>query len=280
MGRWKDMKKLLLFLMMLSFARITLAADYAEISGITFSASKGYVGSPVTVTVNASGTDLYYKYWANTVDYCEGSPNWIILRDWTTSNSNTWIPSGPGFYTLIVWVSSDLSVSCSNQIGAGFTVEENAGCVVAINPGSSCAGIILGTSFSSVVSLYGLPNWIEPDEEYWINVFYYDSLGIGGIVIDSDYDEILDNSEPVSSITVYSPYEGKTPQCNGVGSSKSAIIAELGLADASEDDPDSNGTLEYYDSEQVYFLYDTRDEVVNIATYQASPIFLIHTVIP
>jgi hypothetical protein len=157
---------------------------------------------------------------------------------------------------------------------------EDAGCNVEINPGSSCAGIILGASFSSVVALYGLPDWTEPDEEYWINLFYYDSLGIGGIVVDSDYDEILDNNESVSSITVYSPYEGKTPWCNGIGSSKSAILAELGLADAAEDDTDSNGTLEYYDGEQVYFLYDTTDEVVNIATYQASPIFLIHTITP
>ena len=93
MRRRKDMKKLLVFLLVLSFARITLAADYAEISGIRFSTGKGYVGSPVTITVDASGTDLYYKYWANTVDYCEGSPNWITLRDWTTSNSNTWIYS-------------------------------------------------------------------------------------------------------------------------------------------------------------------------------------------
>ena len=83
------MKKLLLFLIMLGFSRITFAADYAEISEIRFSTSKGYVGSPVTVTVNASGTDLYYKYWANTVDYCEGLPDWIVLRDWTTNSSNT-----------------------------------------------------------------------------------------------------------------------------------------------------------------------------------------------
>jgi len=274
------MKKLFVCIVVFALARTALASEYAEISGITFSTSKGYVGSPVTISVDSSGQDLYYKYWANTVDYCEGSPNWIILRDWTTSNSNTWIPSAPGFYTLVVWVSADLGVSCSNQIGAGFSVEEGAGCVVAINPGSSCAGIILGTPFSSVVSLYGLPDWTEPDEDYWVNVFYYDSLGIGGIVIDSDYDEILDNGEPVYSITVYAPYEGSTSQCNGIGSNKSAIIAELGVPDASEPDPDSNGTLEYYDRQRVYLLYDVRDKAVNITTYQASPILLIHTVAP
>jgi len=274
------MKKLLVVLGVLSFARIVPAADYAEISGITFSASKGYVGSPVTISVDASGANLYYKYWANTVDYCEGSANWIILRDWTNSNSNTWIPSAPGFYTLVVWVSSDLGVSCSNQIGAGFSVEGAAGCVVTINPGSSSAGIILGTSFSSVVGLYGIPDWTEPDEEYWVNLFYYDSLGIGGIVIDLDYDEVLDNSEPINSITVYDPYEGSTFQCNGLGSDKSAIVAELGVPDASEADPESNGTLEYYDRQQVYLLYDMRDKALNITTYQASPILLIHTVTP
>lgn len=274
------MKKVFLLLLVVSFARITLAADYAAISGIRFSSSKGYVGSPVTITVDASGPDLYYKYWASTVDYCEGSPHWIILRDWTTTNSNTWIPTAPGFYTLVVWVSSNLGVSCSNQIGAGFTVAADPGCSVAIHPPSSCAGIILGAPFSSVVSLYGLPDWTEPDEEYWVTLFYYDSLGIGGIVIDSDYDELLDNSEPVYSVTIYAPYEGKTSQCNGIGSNKNAIVAELGFADASEEDPDSNGILEYYDRDQVYFLYDRRGEAVNITVYQASPLFLLHTITP
>ena len=120
------MKKLLGLIIILSFCCPLYASNTAEIAGLTLSSSKGTVGSPVTITVTANGSGLNYRYWTNTVSFCQnpGAPNWVLLQDWTPGNTFTWTPTAAGFYTVVVWVTADTTAACCNLIGAGFTVED------------------------------------------------------------------------------------------------------------------------------------------------------------
>jgi N-acetylmuramoyl-L-alanine amidase len=56
-------------------------------------------GTPVTLTAAASGgiAPLNYRFWADADD----GNGWILLRDWSTTNSFVWTPS-TGTYTLLV----------------------------------------------------------------------------------------------------------------------------------------------------------------------------------
>lgn len=36
---------------------------------------------------------------------------WYAIRDYTTQSSCTWTPAEDGFYTVVVWVTDDLSVA-------------------------------------------------------------------------------------------------------------------------------------------------------------------------
>lgn len=141
-------------------------------------------------------------------------------------------------------------------------------CPVEIYPGSSCALIPISSSFSSVISLYGQPDNTWPDDTEWINYFAYPDSGIRGAVEDLNYDEVLDDNEPVIMVVVIPPYPGKTLECNGIGSSKNSILAEFGNCDESDYDP-SVGMIELY-YEGIIFSYDLPNKVFAIAVFDTS----------
>lgn len=65
--------------------------------------------SGITLHTTATGGSgpLYYKYW-----YQKGVGGaWYAIRDYTTQSSCTWTPAEDGFYTVVVWVTDDLSVA-------------------------------------------------------------------------------------------------------------------------------------------------------------------------
>ena len=97
---------------------------------VTLTPPSASINQPVTVTAQASGTDLRYKFWVNTVDFCDTaqSPNWVVLQDWSTANAVTYTPPAPGFYTLIAWAlpATDLNNSCPPQGGMVYEVHDGA----------------------------------------------------------------------------------------------------------------------------------------------------------
>jgi len=133
------MNKLLSLLILLVFSCPVFADDYAEITAMILSSGTGTVGAPVTITVTANGTDLQYKFWANTKGFCHKpcqnphSSHWIVLQEWSSANTCTWVPDTSGSYTLVVYVSDDPDASCRNVIGAGFTVEDLPAVLVGVD---------------------------------------------------------------------------------------------------------------------------------------------------
>ena len=93
-----------------------------QVQGLSLSRSCGTVGQPVTITVTgASG--LYYRYYLNDNSYCSSTgPNWILLRDWTTSNIYTWTPNSAGLKTIMVWSVVNTTDSCRGMAGIAYEV--------------------------------------------------------------------------------------------------------------------------------------------------------------
>jgi len=93
-----------------------------HVQGISLSRTCGTVGQAVTITVTgASG--LYYRYYLNDNSYCDSTgANWILLGDWTTSNTYTWTPNSAGLKTIMVWSVVNTSDSCRGMIGGSYEV--------------------------------------------------------------------------------------------------------------------------------------------------------------
>jgi hypothetical protein len=68
-------------------------------------------GTPVTWTATATGgiAPLSYRFWADADD----GRGWILLRDWSPSNSFVWVPT-PGTYTLQVTARNAYSTAAFN----------------------------------------------------------------------------------------------------------------------------------------------------------------------
>jgi len=93
-----------------------------HLQGISFSHTCGAVGQPVTITVTGE-SGLYYRYYVNDNSYCDSvGANWILLQDWTTSNSYIWTPDNAGLKTIMVWSVVNTSDSCRGMIGASYEV--------------------------------------------------------------------------------------------------------------------------------------------------------------
>jgi hypothetical protein len=114
---------------------------------VSVTPSNGVVNQPVTVTAEASGTNLQYRFWVNNVDFCTGAANWTLLQDWTTANTCTFTPPAPGIYTLIVWAVSDTNNACPSQGGVVYDVPD--GPVLYANNCASCHGALAPTGWSA-----------------------------------------------------------------------------------------------------------------------------------
>ncbi|MFH0811933.1 MAG: hypothetical protein V2A69_03725 [Pseudomonadota bacterium] len=83
----------------------------------------------VTFTVEAegeTGTNLYYKFWEAPY-YCSSVGTWKVLRDFSQSNSFTWVPTHSGKYIVVVHVSDNLTNPPSPIPQAGLTCEVTPG---------------------------------------------------------------------------------------------------------------------------------------------------------
>ncbi len=65
-------------------------------------------GTPISLRTTATGGNrpLFYRYW-----YRKRDGAWTIIRDYSTSNSCTWIPLEAGLYTVVVWVTDDTGLT-------------------------------------------------------------------------------------------------------------------------------------------------------------------------
>ena len=102
---------------------------------VNLSPSSGVVNQPVTVTAQANGTNVQYRFWVNNVDFCTGAANWTLLQDWTTVNTFTYTPTSPGIYTLIVYAVTDVNDPCPPQGGMVYDVPD-----APVLYGQNCAG--------------------------------------------------------------------------------------------------------------------------------------------
>jgi len=95
-------------------------------AAFSFYPACGEVNVPVTISVSpAMVGEAFYKYWVNTTSYCETEgPNWEVIEDWTTEPTAMWTPVQPGRYTIIVWITDDLSSECTQIMGASYGVGE------------------------------------------------------------------------------------------------------------------------------------------------------------
>lgn len=120
------MKKIFFVFSLILFMAGGVSAEYANIKKIELNQSTGGIGQPITITVTADGTNVKYRYWVNTADFNThpDSPHWVLLQDWTTSNTYTWTPTATGLHTIVVWVSCNTGVSACNIIGLGYNVTQ------------------------------------------------------------------------------------------------------------------------------------------------------------
>jgi hypothetical protein len=82
-----------------------LLVSNLRVTGFTATATTVADGSPMTFVVNAAGsvTGQYeYKFWRYNVN----TGRWVVLRDYATSNTFTWVPTSldVGTNTIQVWV--------------------------------------------------------------------------------------------------------------------------------------------------------------------------------
>jgi len=90
--------------------------------GLSLSRSCGAVWESVTITVTG-GSGLQYKYFVNENSYCDSIGNlWVLLQDWTTTNTITWAPDSAGLKTIVVWTAMDTNESCTGMVGASYSV--------------------------------------------------------------------------------------------------------------------------------------------------------------
>jgi len=138
-----------------------------------------------------------------------------------------------------------------------------------ILPGEGVAKIKLMDTFSKVKSLYGTPA-LDPK---YPDMFGYEKIGLLGIVLDSDDDKVIDDSEPVIVMMVIDPYKGKTAGGNGLGSSRADIEKELGPPPSVEPDNENKEETLVYENKGIDLICSTDTNtkpVVAIFIYFAS----------
>jgi len=76
-------------------------------------------GTPITLNTTATGGSgqLYYKYF-----YRLGTTgSWTTLGPWSTNGNGAWTPQQAGFYTIVVHVSNDNTITGNSLVQAGMT---------------------------------------------------------------------------------------------------------------------------------------------------------------
>jgi len=91
-------------------------------AGMRLSSASGNVNEAVTITATGSESDLYYRFYVNNNPYCSCSPDWELLRDWSTDNTFIWTPTTNVLYTLMVWTTDDTTNSCTGMGGMTYQV--------------------------------------------------------------------------------------------------------------------------------------------------------------
>jgi len=135
------------------------------------------VGTPVTVTAESTLGGQFYKYWVNTVPWCEpgsvGIPgrteNWQIIQNWSGAKTATWTPAEPGIHTIVVWVSNvkgdqPCDFTLYGQLGATYNVG-GTNCTdpvrVTLNPSS---GVV-----NQPVTVTAQTNGTNVQYRFWVN---------------------------------------------------------------------------------------------------------------
>jgi hypothetical protein len=103
-----------------------------------------------------------------------------------------------------------------------------------IVPGQTAAGINIGDEFRSVKDKYGSPDSTGFTTEGLVYATYTGGYGTWKLNVymeDMDKNNSLGDFDIVVSISVRSPYEGKTPKGVGIGSPSANVLTEFGTAE-------------------------------------------------
>jgi len=178
----------------------------------------GAVDVPVTISVDPAAGGPFYKYWVNNTSYCETeSRNWEVIEDWTTETTAIWTPLEPGRYTIIVWVTDDISSECTEIMGASYGVGE-ANCIDPVELQlTSGDGLV-----NEPVTITAIGGESNLEYKFWVNdSSYCDSGQSPNWVLLQDWS--LSNTatftppaEGVYTLVVWSALDTTSP-CTGIG---------------------------------------------------------------
>jgi len=86
------------------------------------------VSQPVTITANAQGSGVQYKFFVGLYDWCASqSPNWVVVRDWNASNTASYTPTTQGRMIFFVWVASTISDPCTGFAAITYQAGQSGG---------------------------------------------------------------------------------------------------------------------------------------------------------
>lgn len=135
-----------------------------------------------------------------------------------------------------------------------------------IVPGQTAAGIVIGEEFASVKGKFGSPDSSGFTTEGFVYATYTGGYGPWKLNIyleDRDQGDSLDDYDTVVSVSVRSPYAGKTAGGTGIGSLEAEVLAEFGPAE-------NENTLRHQGEETKILEYNSRGIVfaVNVSNSQ------------
>ena len=221
------------------------------------------VNQPVRIQADAQGNGAQYEFFVSPYSI---NKNWTTIQEWSPNAGAQWTPLSPGNYILVVHTAQDPLSGWDNQIGLTLTICDKGGGTAAIIPGQQMAGVKVGDTYASVVSLYGPPEGTDYDTDYFVTYCYYYSQGVAFVIDDTNMDMVVDNNELVFMIITVAPYTGKTAGENGIGSTLSSVRSELGLEEAY----DSTNDTYWYRSQGIVFTV-SGNTVIQIAVFE--PVF-------
>lgn len=123
-----------------------------------------------------------------------------------------------------------------------------------IVPGQTAAGINVGDDFRAAKELYGSPDSSGFTTEGYVFATYTGGYGTWKLNLyleDQDKNEALGEFDTVVSISVRSPYQGKTPKGVGIGSSSNDVIKEFGS-------PERQSTVSHQGEEMTIMEYNSK----------------------
>ena len=125
----------------------------------------------MTITAESSLGGQFYKYWVNTVPWCQpGTANWQVVQDWSTAKTATWTPTVPGIHTVVVWVSSVAADQPCERVQHG-----QVGATYDVGGGTSCTHPVEVTLTSSSgvvnqpVTVRAQANGTNVQYRFWVN---------------------------------------------------------------------------------------------------------------